>query len=212
MKTVYFVRHGQSEANAAPVFQGPNSPLSGKGIHQAEAIANRVSKISFDAFISSPLARAKQTAEAIVLRTGRQPEYSDLFIERVKPSQLNGKEYTDTTADTLWESWNESLYTEGLRVLDGENYDDLVVRADKALDFLRAKEEQTLLVVTHGYFLRMLVARVLLAESLTGSLFRHFQALASTENTSMTVFQYRDSFRDQERWRLQIYNDHAHLG
>ena len=30
-KVVYFVRHGQSEDNIAPVFQSPDSPLSAVG-------------------------------------------------------------------------------------------------------------------------------------------------------------------------------------
>ena len=30
-KTIYFIRHGQSEDNAAPVFQAPDSPLSELG-------------------------------------------------------------------------------------------------------------------------------------------------------------------------------------
>ena len=46
-KTIYLVRHGQSEANITPVFQSTDSPLSDKGIQQAKHIAERVSKLSF---------------------------------------------------------------------------------------------------------------------------------------------------------------------
>src|SRR3989338_8930696 len=71
-KIVYFVRHGQSADNVAPVFQSPDSPLNEKGQQQAESIAQRVSKLSFDALIASPFERAKQTAEAIAKATGKK--------------------------------------------------------------------------------------------------------------------------------------------
>lgn len=210
-KIVYFVRHGQSADNVAPVFQSPNSPLNEKGKKQVESIAQRVSKISFDALIASPFERAKQTAEAIAKATGKKAEYSDLFVERVKPTYINGKPYTDEKANTLWREWEKSLYAPGIRAEEGENFDDLVARADKALTFLQNRTEQSLVVVTHGYFLRTIVARVLLGELLSGEAFRNIQRTAAMENTGLTVLQYRESFEEKPAWRLWIYNDHAHL-
>jgi ribonuclease H / adenosylcobalamin/alpha-ribazole phosphatase len=145
-KIVYFVRHGQSEDNVAPVFQSTNSPLSDKGQKQAESIARRVSKLSFDALIASPLQRSKQTAEAITKATNKEAEYSELFAERVKPTYINGKSHEDERANTLWREWEKSLYTTGMRAEDGENIDDILARADKALAFLRDRKEQSLMV------------------------------------------------------------------
>lgn len=210
-KTIYFVRHGQSNDNVAPVFQSPNSPLSEEGEKQAERIAERVSKLNFEALIASPFERAKQTAEAITKMTGKATEYSELFVERVKPTYINGKPYTDEKANTLWREWEKSLYTPGMRVEDGENFDDLVARADNALAFLNKKSERSLIVVTHGYFLRTIVARVLLGDLLTGEIHRNVQRTAAMENTGLTVLQYRDGFEEEPAWRLWIYNDHAHL-
>lgn len=68
-KVVYFVRHGESEANVAPVFQSPDSPLSERGRHQAQLIGERVSQLRFDALISSPFARARETAQVIAQAT-----------------------------------------------------------------------------------------------------------------------------------------------
>jgi len=210
-KTVYFVRHGQSEDNVSPVFQSPDSPLSEKGRKQAENIANRVSKLSFDVVISSPLKRAKQTAEAITKFTGIKAEYSELFVERIKPTYVNGKPYTDVKANELWRDWQKSLYAPGMRVEDGENFDDLVIRTDRALNFLKNRPEQSLVVVTHGYFLRTIVIRVLLGDLLSGEAFENSQRAMLMENTGLTVLQYRDGFEEEARWRLWIYNDHTHL-
>ena len=210
-KVVYFVRHGQSADNVAPVFQSPDSPLNERGKRQAESIAQRVSKLSFDALIASPFERAKQTAEAIARVTDKKAVYSELFVGRVKPTYINGKPYTDEKANGLWREWQKSLYMPGMRAEDGENFDDLVARADKALAFLQNRPEQSLVVVTHGYFLQTIVARVLLGELLSGEIFRNIQRTAAMENTGMTVLQYRERFEEKPAWRLWIYNDHAHL-
>ena len=210
-KIVYFVRHGQSEDNIAPVFQAPDSPLSEVGKEQAKSIADRVSKLSFEALLSSPFMRARQTAEAIAQATGKKPEYSELFGEAKKPIDLNSKSVDDPKAGEIWRAWQRSLYTPGVRAEDGENFDDLLARVDQALSYLKEREEKSLVVVTHGFFLRTLVGRVLLGKFLSGDILRKFVSGSSTENTGLTVLRYNVRFGEGSDWRLWIYNDHAHL-
>lgn len=210
-KIVYLIRHGQSIDNAAPVFQGFTSPLSPKGLEQAGQIAQRLAESSIEVVISSPLPRAKQTAEAIAKMNGRRIETSDLFVERIKPSALAGKAWDDLEATTLWREWDASLYTPGLRVRDGENYDDILARVDKALAYLNARPESSMAVVSHGYFLRSIVARVLLGTHQTGDLMKRIQRLASVDNTGITVIEYKDAFEEDFCWRLRTYNDYAHF-
>ena len=85
-KIVYFVRHGQSEDNIAPIFQSVDSPLTGEGKRQAQIIAQRAADIPFDALISSPLPRTKETAELISATTGKSIEYVDTLVEAIKPT------------------------------------------------------------------------------------------------------------------------------
>lgn len=210
-KIVYFVRHGQSNDNVAPVFQALDSPLSEEGLKQAKFIATRISKVSFDKLISSPLQRTKQTAEEISKVVSKPIEFSDLFVERVKPSSIGGKPYSDPKASQTWRDWEESLVSEGMKVEDGENYQDIIQRTDKALEYLYNQSEKTLVVVTHGYILRTLVARVLLGDTLTPESYKNFQKVASMENTGITVLSYEGAFEQDPCWRLWIYNDHAHL-
>lgn len=210
-KTVYFVRHGQSIDNASPVFQSVNSPLSERGISQAKNIAERLSTLQFETLISSPVQRAKETAQQIADKIDKDVVFSDLFVERIKPSEIDGKPWTDTSANKIWRAWEESLYTPDLRVSDGENYDDTIVRVDKALAYLEKCPESTLAVVTHGYFLRALVARVLLGDNLTGPIMKRFQERASVENTAITVMKYRDAYEEDFAWRLWTLNDHSHF-
>jgi broad specificity phosphatase PhoE len=207
-KVVYFVRHGQSVANISAVYQPPQSPLSEEGWKQARCIARRISKFSCAALVSSPFRRAKETADAIAEQTGLEPEYSELFVERIKPSSINGAPIENEAAQATWRRWEESLYAPSMRVEDGENFEDIIGRADKALGFLGERKEASLAVVTHGFFLRTLVARALFADMLTETAFKRFQSVASMENTGLTVLRWHG----ETGWRLWIYNDHAHLG
>jgi broad specificity phosphatase PhoE len=210
-KIVYFVRHGQSEGNISPVFQSHESPLTEVGKHQADRIAGRINKLTFETLISSPLPRTKETAEAIAKMTGKKPEYSELFVERIKPSGIGGKSYEDERASKLWRDWEISLYTSEVKVEDGENFDEIIERADKALDFLKKRTEKHLVVVTHGFFLRTIIARVLLNDSLTAANFKNFQSRATMENTGLSAIKFSKGYEDSH-WRLWMYNDHAHLG
>jgi broad specificity phosphatase PhoE len=210
-KIVYFVRHGQSLANAAPIFQPLDSPLSETGRRQAACVAGRVSKLGVQALLSSPLERAKETARAIADATGLEPEYSSLFVERVKPPRIDGKPFTDEEAHALWTEWNKSLYVPGMRVASGENFDDLIERAGAALAFLKARPEASIAVVTHGYFMRTVVAHAVLGDLLSGQTFKRFQLIAGMENTGIAALHYGEVYGEERCWRVQVYNDHAHL-
>lgn len=210
-KVVYFVRHGQSEDNAAPVFQAPDSPLSKKGVRQANFIADRVASLTFDTLISSPYARAKKTAEAISVATNKPIVLSKLFIERVKPTSINGKPFTDSAANKTWREWEKSIITPGLRIEDGENYEDIMTRAENALDYLYQRPEKTLVVVTHGYFLRAIIAKTIMGDKLTPEAYANFQKVAFMENTGVSILTYEGGFEQEPCWRLYTYNDHAHL-
>jgi 2,3-bisphosphoglycerate-dependent phosphoglycerate mutase len=210
-KTVYFVRHAQSVDNAAPVFQSLESPLSETGLRQARLIAGRVSKLSFEALIASPLRRAKETAAIIAQATGMAPEYSELFVERIRTPLIGGKPYNDREASALWRDWQKDFYTPGIRMVQGESFGDIIERADAALAFLKARTERSLVVVTHGYFARTVIARVLLGDLLSGELFQRFQRLTSMENTALTILRYHGAFEEEPCWRLLTHNDCAHL-
>jgi broad specificity phosphatase PhoE len=210
-KVVYFVRHGQSVDNAAPVYQHADSPLSLTGQKQAKKVALRVSNIPFDCLITSPQPRAIQTANKISSATGKTPEYSGLFVERIKPKSVNGIPHSDEKATKIWAEWNESLYKSGSKIENGENYEEIIKRADEALNYLANRKERLIMVVTHGYFLRTLISRVLTGDLLTGDLFKEFQNAGLMENTGLSALKYGIGKNGEYGWRLWFYNDHSHL-
>ena len=161
--------------------------------------------------MSSTQERAKQTAEAIASKTHKPVELSELFVERIKPKSIDGKPYEDTDASAVWREWEKSLATRGYKVEDGENYDDVVARADEALSYLQQRDETAFVVVSHGHFIRTLIARILLGPELNSVSLKRFYDLISIENTGITVLHFREAFEEPACWRLWSLNDHAHF-
>ena len=86
-----------------------------------------------------------------------------------------------------------------------------MTRSEKAPALLTDRAEPSIVVLTHGYFLRTIVARVILGAALSGDTCKHFHTVASMENTGLTVLRYHVGVDAGPCWRLWIYNAHAHL-
>lgn len=211
MKTIYFVRHGETEINVhGLVHSHPSNRLTEKGRQQAEYIAERCSTLPLQLLVSSTYTRAEETAECISKKNGLELEKSDLFVECRFISKYWDKPRTEESRQAIkliGEKWG----TPGFRVDDEENFKDVIRRAGAALEFLSHKSEEHIGVVTHGLFLRNLVARALFGASLTPKESNVFAYSLDMANTGLTVFHYNE--KEIERpWKLWIWNDHAHLG
>jgi len=65
-KPFYFMRHGQTDANLAGVFQGNvDIPLNDTGIRQAQSARDKLAAVPIATIISSPMQRARHTAEIV---------------------------------------------------------------------------------------------------------------------------------------------------
>ncbi len=210
MKTVYFVRHGESEGNVENISQGPDSKLTDKGKEQALFIADRCTRLSIDRVVSSTFERARHTAEMISERTGSPHDTSELFIERRKPSEQRGRPKDDPEAARIERVIGENFHIPEYRFSDEENFEDLKDRARRAFEFLEEQKENSIVVVTHGYFIRVLGAYLLFGDELTAQECRSAVAAFRITNTGLTVAEYDEEKEPQ--WRLVTWNDHAHLG
>jgi len=76
------IRHGESEGNASGVMQGRlDFGLTPLGFAQAERVGEAVAKIGADRLVSSPLLRARLTAERIARSTGLALEHDERIAE-----------------------------------------------------------------------------------------------------------------------------------
>jgi uncharacterized phosphatase len=145
MKKLYFIRHGLSEMNKTGHFAGTiDTPLTEEGRAQAKKAANHAKDLNIDLIVSSPLSRARETAEIIAQEIGYPKEniiYSDLIIER-HWGDLEGKPHI--TIEDLDE------------VPNAETSDQLLERSEKALRYLESLDAENILVVSHGTFGRAL--------------------------------------------------------
>ena len=92
---IYFVRHGQTDANANNVAmgQGLDIPLNAKGIEQAKELAEHIDK-DFHKIFCSPLIRAQQTCEILSKKLGVPFETRPGLAERDAGS-LSGKTWDE---------------------------------------------------------------------------------------------------------------------
>lgn len=75
-------RHGATQHNLEARFTGQiDAPLSDLGLLQAEALADRLASLRFDAIISSDLMRARVTADRIARRHGASVQYDPALRE-----------------------------------------------------------------------------------------------------------------------------------
>jgi uncharacterized phosphatase len=153
MKTLYFVRHGESEDNSNFIWSRPDTPLTETGRAQARETAKNILEqgLAFDLIVVSPLPRTKETAKIIIEVTGHPEthvEYNDLLVERNWGS-LAG------TSD-------KDYYTNGRTIRDidkakgAERLKDVQKRAKMIFDHLSSRPEATILIVGHGSFGRAL--------------------------------------------------------
>jgi broad specificity phosphatase PhoE len=207
MKTVYFVRHGSTEGNETHAYQHAQTPLSALGRRQAEDVAHRFEQIPVDIVIASDMARAAETGHCIATRN-RLPIVCDpLFQEILRPTIVRGKGRDAPEVLEIMRFLAENWTNADVKHSDEENFFDLKKRALKALKHLEERAERTLLVVTHGTFMCMLISCMIAGEEVGPQWFDRLHHFLMLENAALSVCEY-----DQGKWKLVIWNDHAHLG
>ncbi len=197
-----FLRHGESVGNAESRWQGQSDyPLTEKGKAQAHALAKRLKSegAKFDLAISSPLTRAKETAEIIASALNVKVEFDPIWLER------NIGEMEGLTADEVHKKPRPSYVTPYDSVGgDGEGDWELYLRAGQALHALLHRPPGSYLIVSHGGLLNQLMHAIVgIAPHVdpSGVRFRF-------ENTAFARVNY---YPYQHRWTIDAVNDHVHI-
>ena len=149
---IHLVRHGETILTPTRKFSGTGAldpELTEDGLAQAERVAAEVAKLKPEVLISSPLKRARQTADAIARTTGLDViEDTDWY--ELSFGTWDGKSIEEVKAETPddYQAWlNSSSYRPG----GGESYDEARLRVDAALEKLLAKYPgKKVVVVTHN--------------------------------------------------------------
>ena len=157
---LYLLRHGESQGNVARVFDARklDSPLTAVGHAQIQSAARLLSGIDFAAVHTSPLERARVTAEAVCRPHNRTPVVTDDLLE-VDVGGLDAASWEDPDAArsfwgvlARWENGDAGAAFPG-----GESLDDVQRRFQSLLASLEGPPGARFLAVGHG----LLIAAVL---------------------------------------------------
>lgn len=139
---IYFIRHGESEANLKHVFAGQkdDSPLTEKGRTQAREEGNKIKEmgVTIDRIVSSPLIRARDTASIVAGIIGYTKDIEvDPSITEYDMGVLTGTPVTNITS---------------LQMIAAEHAEDPQKFFDRVLEFLNEYKgsDETILMVCHA--------------------------------------------------------------
>ncbi len=155
-KTIYIIRHGQTDYNKRGIIQGSgiDSSLNETGIQQAEQFYNAYHHIHFDTIYTSSLKRTQETVAPFV-RTGKSIEIlTELdeinwgIFEGLKSTPDNHQVYLNMIND-----WKAGLLDRAVE--GGETPNQMQKRQQRGLEKLLEKQhENQILICMHGRAMR----------------------------------------------------------
>lgn len=197
---VILIRHGETVWNLEGRYQGQlDSPLTERGVHQAEAIAARLRDCPFDHLYASDLGRTWKTAEPIAAATGH-PILPEPRLRERHFGIFHGLDRT-TIRDRYPEAHRG--YTSDdpdYPVPQGESLRQLHERAVSCLEELAARHAgQRLVLVSHGGALAALLRHVIGIPIAAPRPFKLFNAAFNLIT------------RSGDGWQIEVLGDACHL-
>jgi probable phosphoglycerate mutase len=206
---LFIIRHADAIPDADEIIPSGvynDLPLSKIGREQAQALAERLSKASFDALYSSPLRRCLQTAQPLVELLGLTPtivnDLKEIRLGEGLPLPADSQDL-EALSQTLWERQHEIVRKAGETgswdsVPDSEPSKAFRKRVVEAIDSIAGKHiGERVLVFAHGGVVNAYVAEVLGLEK---------DFFYPAANTSITVVRVAGPHRV-----LFVLNDIAHI-
>jgi len=199
---ITFLRHGESVGNRDNLFQGQHDfPLTETGRAQAQALAERWRSegVLFDQCITSPLLRARETAEIVSSALGLPLENDPEWME-IHNGLLAGLSEHEASERYPRPDFM-TPYTRFGRT--GESRWELYLRAGRCIQKLIERPVGRCLVVAHGAILNMAMYAMLSIPpqaDFTGPRF-HF------DNTTFTTLGYEP---ENHNWRLLEFDNRSH--
>lgn len=159
---MYIIRHGQTPWNARKCLQGRyDVDLNENGIYLAELTGKALRDVTFDMAFTSPLIRAKHTAQCIL--AGREvPIIEDERLIEISFGIYEGCCYAEENRQVP-QQWIENFFhapQDYVAAPGGESLDDVEKRTRDFMEDICSRKElqdKTILVSTHGCALRGLL-------------------------------------------------------
>lgn len=202
MTNLYLIRHAQTQANAERRFQGRlDLPVTEAGEKQIELLTKRMKEIPLDCVYTSPLLRARQTAEAVAAAHGLTPVVCEGVIE------ISGGDFENHTFVELMET--NPLETEHFFKMPhlfhapgGESYAAVYDRMKEAvLHIVGNNKGKSIAVISHGCATCCFVCYAL------GVFLDRIPEMGYGGHASVTHITFDDELRPEMQYRF----DDSHL-
>lgn len=156
---IYLIRHGETNWNRQNRLQGTEDiALNEKGLRQAVVCAEAFADVPVDCVVSSPLQRAKVTADIISVRTGVAP----VIVEE----GLTERDFGKLSGITLQDR-KTMLAQDG--ALGMEPSEELTARLMRVLNrYLSENKHAAVIAVSHGASINAVLAHLTNGEIGTG--------------------------------------------
>jgi probable phosphoglycerate mutase len=192
VRHVWLIRHGETEWSRSGRHTGRTDvPLTDAGREQASSLRARLADHTFANVLTSPLARAAETARIVGLEPAAEV---DEDLREWDYGAFEGR----TTAEIRTELPDWTIWTGPWR--DGETAAQIGERADRVIARLRAPDiDGDVAVFAHGHLLRVLAARWVGLPASGGGRFELATATLSTLGW------------ERERPTIELWNEACHL-
>jgi probable phosphoglycerate mutase len=155
---IYLVRHGQTEFNRERRIQGHvDSPLTELGVRQAHAVGRLLRDLIREPegwrIVSSPLGRARATADIVAGRLGGLAVELDDRLKEMSWGRHDGRLRSELEAENP-ETFGKSGWA--FDAGTGESYEAVAARVGDWLSDLPAEPERRIIAVSHGISGRVL--------------------------------------------------------
>ena len=193
------VRHAETAWNRERRYQGrTDTPLSDAGRAQAERVGRALGSSGLAAVYSSPLQRARETADAIArphnLAVRVEAAFGEIHFGRWEGLTLEEARALDPAFYDKWLDAPDSVVPPG-----GEPVGELRARAVAGLEALRREHaEATVCLVTHS-----MVARILIIEALGLPLDRMWSVAISA--TGISELEFRPDWVTLHRMNTRMH-------
>jgi probable phosphoglycerate mutase len=154
---VYLARHGQTAYNLEGRFQGQLAvPLDDTGRAQAVDLAERAADHGFLALWSSPLLRARETADVVARTLGLEPK-EDARLMETDAGDWTDRSFAEVQAEAPEQFAAFAAGDPGFAFPGGESFAEQEERVSAALQDVE-QGELPALVVCHGMVIRAALA------------------------------------------------------
>jgi broad specificity phosphatase PhoE len=147
--TFHLARHGEhDQVDRTLCGRMPGVTLNARGREQARAAGRRLASLQPLRILTSPLERARETAEIIAEETGCPIENAEA-LQEIDCGEWAGKAFDDLHRDPRWKDWNEARSV--TRPPGGEMMIEVQARVVSYLERLRRLYQSARLVlVSHS--------------------------------------------------------------